>query len=614
MINSLFEPADIIVFPIIDWHYRFQRPQQISSRLASRGHRVFYLRTYFLHGTSPTVKPIRSDLPIFDVQLGLPTPMNIVADQLDESSIQVLLEQINGLRESQNIAKAICFVELPFWGPLVLELQKKCRWKIMYDALDHLSGFSNVTAHMLEPEAELIDHSDVVLATSHLLFEEKTRQNANCLFIPNATEFDHFNYVPEQLPEDIAGIEKPILGYYGAISDWFDTELLASLASARPHWNFVLIGRVENIDISALQEMPNVFFLGEKPYAHLPAYLHVFDACIIPFKKIPLTEATNPVKLFEFLSAGKAVVATDLNELRYYQDYARLASSVSEWLNAMELALEDNSPAVREKRMRFARQNTWNDRMFAIEDAILRLDQPDRDVPQALPLIFPEDHLVSCRRLTQHDGIEYWCFLYEKDGIIYKQTSSDLAQREARFLSRFESDYFPRTLNSWTEGEYSVISFQKIQGQTLQETLPQLNASAEELYRFIQHGLRLLRQLSDQAITHRNINRETVLMQANQPLLLDFGWAVSEQDAYISPIGLGGYERPPDGRFSDVYSMGKIFEYVNRLHYPAFDRVISLMTAREAQMRITDLSVLEVLFKSALETTRQMTNDQVQYD
>lgn len=609
MINSLFEPADIIVFPIIDWHYRFQRPQQISTRLATRGHRVFYLRTYFLQGTTPTVQPIRSDLPIFDVQMGLPAPKNIVADQLDEGSKQTLLEQLNGLRENLNIAKAICFVELPFWGPLVLELQKTYGWKIMYDALDHLSGFSNVTARMLEPEAELVHNSDIVLATSHLLFEEKARQNSNCLFVPNATEFDHFNYAPEQLPEDIAGIGKPILGYYGAISDWFDTELLTSLASARPHWNFVLIGRVENTDVSALEEMPNVFLLGEKPYAHLPSYLHVFDTCIIPFKKIPLTEATNPVKLFEFLSAGKAVVATDLNELRYYQDYARLASSVSEWLNAMESALQDNSPAVREKRMRFARQNTWNDRMFAIEDAILRLDQAGRDVHQALPLIFPEEHLVSCRRLAQHNGAEYWCFLYEKDGVIYKQTSSDLAQREARFLSRLASEYFPKPLDAWTDEHYSVISFQKIQGQTLQEALPQLNASAEELYRFIQHCLLLLRQLGEQAITHRNISRETVLVQANRPLLLDFSWAVSEQEPYFSPIGLGGYERPPDGRFSDVYSMGKIFEYINRLHYPAFDRVISLMTAREAQMRITDLAVLEVLFETALETTRHMAND-----
>ncbi|HEV2459306.1 MAG TPA: hypothetical protein VGS80_13180, partial [Ktedonobacterales bacterium] len=38
---------DIICFPIIDWDFRFQRPQQLLSRFAQAGHRVYYLRTSF---------------------------------------------------------------------------------------------------------------------------------------------------------------------------------------------------------------------------------------------------------------------------------------------------------------------------------------------------------------------------------------------------------------------------------------------------------------------------------------------------------------------------------------------------------------------------------------
>ena len=613
MKNHYFQPSDIIVFPIIDWHYRFQRPQQISARLALHGHRVFYLRTYFPEGTIPTVEPVRSDLQVFDVQLRLPLPKSIVADQLDELSKQILWEQIKILCKDFHISKAICFVDLPFWGPLALELQKTYGWKIVYDALDHLGGFSNITSHMLEPEVELIQKSDLVLTTSHLLYNEKTKLNTNCILVPNATEFDHFNYSPEQLPDDLAPLGKPIIGYYGAISDWFDTQLLASLASARPNWSFVLIGRVENTDTLPLQGMQNVFLLGEKPYALLPNYLQYFDICIIPFRKIQLTEATNPVKLFEYLSAGKPVVATDLHELRYYQEHVRLAASVDEWLEAIELALQDNSPALVEKRIRFARQNTWDERMYLIEDAIQRLEQDNIYVSESLPLILPEEHLISCKLLTQHNGADYWCLIYEKDNVLYKQASFDLAEREAHFLSQMESDYFPTFLDVKSEQGYSVITFNKIYWQRLNDALSHINSSVSEMHNFIQHCLNILVKLKERGITHRNICRDTVFVQNGKPVLLDFSWAISETEPYFAAAGLGGYERAPDSSFSDVYSMGKILEYVNRQHYHAFDWVISLMTMKDAQMRITDLMVLKTLFKSALEQALRITNDQVDY-
>lgn len=603
MNNYYFEPFDIFVFPVIDWNYRFQRPQQISTQLASHGHRVFYLRTYFLNGITPVCRSIRNDAPIVDVQLGLLDNKNIVADQLDESSKKILLNQFDLMRESFNISKAVCIVDLPFWGPLALELQKRYAWKVVYDSMDHLGGFSNVTPYMLESEDDLIKKSDLVFATSHLLLNEKSQFNANCLLIPNGTEFDHFNYSPEKMPEELVNIKTPIIGYYGAMSDWLDTELIYNLASVRPDWNFILIGRLESADVSRIKDMSNVFLLGEKPYELLPGYLQRFDVGIIPFKKIQLTDATNPVKLFEYLSAGKSIVATDLNELRHYRDYVRLASSVNEWLEEIQAALADYQPVQVEKRLSFARQNTWDDRIFLIEDAIQLISQDKAGVSASLPLIMPKENLISERLLARHDGVDYWCLIYEKDAMLYKQTSFDLAERESRFLSRFETDYFPGFLDVESEGNYSIISFKKHQGQSLHDALPHINSSVIELYTFIQHCLNILVVLKEKGVAHRNICRENLLMQKGKPVLHDFGWAVSEQEPFFSPLGLGGYERSLDGRFSDVYSMGKIFEYVNRQHYRTFDWVISLMTMEDSSLRITDLIILKTLFHSALKTT-----------
>ena len=601
MKNYYFDPPDILVFPVIDWPYRFQRPQHISTQLAAHGHRVFYFRTYFLHGTQPVYQSIRDDIPIFDVQFGLLVPKDNNADQLDTDSKGILLDQVDLLREKFNILKAVCFVDLPFWTPVVMELKKKYAWKVFYNSMDHLGGFSNVTSYMLEPEDELIKNSDLVLTTSRLLFNEKSQLNSKCILVPNGTDFDHFNYSSRKLPDELIDMGKPIIGYYGAISDWLDTELIYNLASARPNWEFVLIGRLESADVSRIREMRNVFLLGEKPYELLPEYLQHFDVCIIPFKKSLLTEATNPVKLFEYLSAGKSIVATDLNELRYYREYVRLASSVSEWLEAIEHALGDYSPTQVEKRLSFARQNTWDERMLLIEDAILSRFQDQGRTSTPLPLILPDEYLVSSRLLTCHDGADYWSLVYEKDNVVYKQTSFDLAERESRFLSRFESHYFPRFIEARSEGGYSIITFGKSQFQNLHDALTVINASVTELHTFIFHCLNILANLQANDVTHRNICRENILMLGGKPILQDFGWAVSEQEPYFAPFGLGGYERSPDGYFSDVYSMGKIFEYVNRPHYRAFDRVISLMTVKDASLRITDLSVLKTLFNTALQ-------------
>ena len=603
MRDYYFELPDIIVFPVIDWRYRFQRPQHISTQLAMHGHRVYYLRTHFLEGTKPNIQSLRNDIPIFDVHLALPVHKNLVADRLDENSKRILWDQFEFLRESLNISKAICFVDLPFWSPLVLELQKGYGWKVIYNSMDQLSGFSNVSPEILESEAEFAQKSDLILATSHLLFNEKSQLNKNCLLVPNGTDFDHFNYSPDALPEELKDISKPIIGYYGALSDWLDTELIHNLASARPNWNFVLIGRIESADVSQLEKMRNVFFFGEKPYELLPGYLQYFDTCIIPFKKTPLTEATNPVKLFEFLSAGKSVVATDLDEMRYYQEYVRLASSLQDWLKAIEFALDDYLPAKIKRRVQFASQNTWDERILLIEDAIQAMSQAQMAVSGSLPLILPKETLVSSRLLTHHGGVDYRYMFYERDGMLYKQASFDLAEREERFLSQLPGNYFPKPVAVKSEGDYSVITFQKIQAQSLTAALPELNSSALKLHDFIQHCLNILVELEETGITHRNICRDTILVKDGKPVLLDLSWAISEGESYFSPSGLGGYERPPDGHFSDVYSMGKILEYVNRQHHRAFDWVISLMVERDRRMRITDLMVLKALFKTAMEKT-----------
>jgi squalene synthase HpnC len=359
---------DVIILPVIDWDFRFQRPQQLALRFARAGHRVFYVRTTFTEGESPLLR--RLDERIFEVQLPAPAPLIIYRESMSAETVATCVAAFGQLRRRWNLLEAVCLVDLPFWGPLALALREQFGWKTAYDCMDHHAGFSTNTPHMLYHEERLSRASDLVVTTSRILYTEQTRLNPNTLLIPNAADFDHFRFVPSAAPDELLGLTRPIVGYYGAISDWFDCELVRDLALARPHWNFVLIGRTAGADIHHLADLANVHVLSEQPYGKLPPFLKAFDTCIIPFKKTPLTEATNPVKVFEFLSAGKSVVATRLLELEQFGDQIELVSTTDEWLARLEHALGDYGPDRVAARFAFARDNTWERRAEALRQAI----------------------------------------------------------------------------------------------------------------------------------------------------------------------------------------------------------------------------------------------------
>ena len=358
---------DVIILPIMPWYTRVQRPQHLARCFAGAGHRVFYIDTLFRPGSAPLIQTVHPN--VFEVQLPAPEPVDIYRETMPEGWPETLQAVFAGVKYDFDISEAVCLVDLPFWTPLALRLRQEFGWKIVYDCMDFHAGFSTSHAGLVEQERILAQASDLVLVTSRLLFDEKAGQNPNCVFVPNGADFDHFRFPPPQLkfrPKN----PRPVIGYYGAIADWFDTGLIRKLALARPEWDFLLIGSTLYADIEPVKDLKNVTISGEVPYPSLPQYLHTFDVAIIPFKQIPLTQATNPVKLFEYLSAGKPVVATELNELQHYAGFVRLATSQAQWLAALEAALDDTEPAHIQARFDFARQNTWEVRFALVRDSI----------------------------------------------------------------------------------------------------------------------------------------------------------------------------------------------------------------------------------------------------
>jgi glycosyltransferase involved in cell wall biosynthesis len=119
-------------------------------------------------------------------------------------------------------------------------------------------------------------------------------------------------------------------------------------------------------DLQKLRRRPNVVFLGRKEHAAIPAYLQRFDVALMPYIPTGHVLSAYPAKLHEYLAAGRAVVATDLPELRPYKDVVRLAATTDDFVRMIGQALDDHSTAAIDARVAVARQNTWDRRVAEI--------------------------------------------------------------------------------------------------------------------------------------------------------------------------------------------------------------------------------------------------------
>ncbi|MHB8861982.1 MAG: glycosyltransferase [Pirellulaceae bacterium] len=243
--------------------------------------------------------------------------------------------------------------------------------KVVYYCVDDHSQFTGYDREqVLRDEEELCRRADLVVTTSMALQESKRPFNPNTHLVPHGVDYDHFSRALTQelpIPRDIVNIPHPRLGFIGLIRDWVDLDLLAAVARRQPEWHIVLIGD-STVDLAPYQSLPNMHFLGRKPYAELPAYCRHFDIGLIPFKLNELTRAVNPIKLREYLAAGLPVVSTPLPEVRAYQQWVYLADGPEEFIHGVASGLNGQPGAPRAARALEVSCETWQGKLEQISD------------------------------------------------------------------------------------------------------------------------------------------------------------------------------------------------------------------------------------------------------
>ena len=225
-------------------------------------------------------------------------------------------------------------------------------------------------------EQQMCEQADIVFYTANRL-KKKVEKNAQKIqYLPNGVDYEFFRDPILEIPLDLAQIPEPRLTYVGQISHWFDFETVLSAAKEFAEYSFVLIGPTsldENGQcyLQLLQELPNAYILGSRPFAQVRAYMKYSQVGLIPFLQNTLTHAISPIKLFEYCAAGLPVVSTRLDETERLDSPALLYDSYDGFVMNIKKALAEHQQ-LSEAGVEFGQENTWRQRFEIIRE---QLDQ-----------------------------------------------------------------------------------------------------------------------------------------------------------------------------------------------------------------------------------------------
>ncbi len=245
---------------------------------------------------------------------------------------------------------------------------------VVYDCVDDhaaQAGVNRNPARVAQEETAILSRANLVTTTSHKLYELKKERNPNTHLALNAGDVELYLAGPsleasEKANEVMKHISSPIIGTVGALDSYkIDFELLADVARRKLAWQFVFIGSpvVERMskELSQLLTLPNVHVLGTINRRDVPAYVHKFDVCMIPYRDSRYNEASFPLKFWEFMAAGKSIVASGAPELRNYESLISYISTSDQFIEAVDIQLQSSNIHSAE-RQEMAREHSWQRR------------------------------------------------------------------------------------------------------------------------------------------------------------------------------------------------------------------------------------------------------------
>jgi len=380
----MIEDQSIICFAPDPWDSMWRNRHQIMSRL-SRKNKVLYIEPN-MYDLRQAIGLLKKSLTCRSLQHGR---VKHIADGLwvyqhpywgvnshwpvfKQLGLMLRIFAIYLVIRKLQMKAPIFWVVDPRFGNMIKYLKKAL---VCYHVVDNYSSAPHYTGKVREDlkqtEKFMLSIADIVIVTSPFLQEEKKKYNSNVHLVKNAVDYERFAALQNvnNIPEDMKNIQRPVIGYIGALNKKLDYELLDSVARARPEWSFVFVGEIytgkpgSQVHDFLLNHPPNVFLLGRRDVKEVPYYIHACNICILPYLRDEYTKAIDSLKLYEYFACEKPVVATDIPVIREHGQAVYIAENANDFINKLEEAMAHSTVARRMLQRSIAMQNTWDRRV-----------------------------------------------------------------------------------------------------------------------------------------------------------------------------------------------------------------------------------------------------------
>ncbi len=353
------------------------RPLDVVSKIKLKDEQQTKNRLESIKSGTNTLLKETENLWIFNPRIILASvnflPAGKMYDFFNRRNNGKLAGEITWAANQLGLVNPIMIIDNDFFNALYLKEFVKPAVFVYY-IRDFLLSQRYFIKHGRRAEETIIKKADAVAANSAYLAEYAGRNNSHVADVGQGCDVEDFLKRPVALPDDIAGIGYPVIGYCGSLTATrLDIDLIDFIAQQKPEWNIVLVGpEDEQFKSSQLHQRKNVHFAGAKPPALLPAYTHAFDVCMNPQLLNQMTIGNYPRKVDEYLAAGKPVVATRTQAMEMFLKEVVLCDSKEEYVKAIEEILQEPvAQDVVNRRKALAQSHTWAASVQKIYNLIL---------------------------------------------------------------------------------------------------------------------------------------------------------------------------------------------------------------------------------------------------
>ncbi len=386
-------PKLILVFTAVEWRIYMRRPMVYALAESARAHgstvvavnRPICLQTTAIRRprqipdmlTPPRLERMSENLFLYRPKYYVHDQIANLVPMFEKANLKALRRSFAHLQKRLDISEPapMIWFHYPHQGYVTRIFTNSFNIFEIYDNLTDIDGRELDYVNRLE--AKRRSRIDLLLTTSRKIHEKYAGDYRRSYMFGNGLARESFEKLsdPHVAPHpDISRIPSPRLGYAGMISERLDWDLIKSLASREPGWNFIFAGRISDDRIrKRMADSPNVHFPGEFPQKDVPSILKSFNLGIMPYRDTPFFEFLNPLKFYEMAAAGLPMVASPVAELTSFPDSLVDVVGINQadtWQEAVRKMLDADPAAAREAGTRVAADYIWEDMTAKLLDEI----------------------------------------------------------------------------------------------------------------------------------------------------------------------------------------------------------------------------------------------------